>query len=108
MLIAARGPRDWRKFFFQDLRVLVNGVESKGVLEADDEAGYAIRYRLDENGKPLNDGKNYLVERVEGRIEFVGTRRFSPDDAKAAAETKRAKRRERNLRNLAAQNGGAA
>jgi hypothetical protein len=101
MLIRSAGPRDWRKHFFPDLAILLDGVEVKDVIEADDEAGYLIRYCKDQDGKPVvaANGLQYETERLEGAVEFTGTRRFSPEDAKTAAQAKRDRRAARNLRN---------
>lgn len=98
MLITVGGPRDYRNFFF-NLDVLLDGVKMERVAEADDEAGYILRYARDENGKSIiTEAGRFKLERLEGHVVFAGTRRFSPDDAKAAAESKRERRRARNLR----------
>jgi len=103
MLIQSAGARDWRKYFFDDLRVSLNGETVEDVVEADDEAGYIVRYCRDTTGKLVVDRDRYKTERVEGKVEFVGAKRFSPDDARAAAQAKRERRAARNLRNATAQ-----
>lgn len=109
MLIRASGHRDWRYFFQPDLKILLNGEEvthtSTVVVEADNEAGYLIRYCLDDAGRLIEDGNRYKTERVEGIVVFTGTRKLSPDDAKAAAQ---AKRDRRQIRNIAVVRRGAA
>lgn len=101
MMITANGrARDWRRFFFDNLVITLNGEAIRDIVEADDEAGYVIILVRDEAGKmivaPSNRG-TYLTERIEGTVVFHGTRRFSPEDAKAAAATKRDRRRLRNM-----------
>jgi hypothetical protein len=101
MLITSSGERNWRLFFLNDLVVTLDGEVQKHVVEADDEAGYVIRQCLDANGKVIRDGLKFWrakTERVEGQVKLIGTRRYSPDDAKAAALAKCARRAARNLR----------
>jgi len=107
MLIRASGERDWRRYW-TELAIVLNGVPQTEVLEADDEAGYIIRYRTGDDGKLIVDGDRYLVERVDGNVMFVGRRR--PDFAIVArAQEKRDLRRGRNLDNARrAAEGGAA
>lgn len=101
MLITATGPRDWRKFFFAPLAVSLNGEVMKDVAEADDDAGYLIRYVRNPDGKIAIEGtgrsQRAVTERLVGVVVFTGTKRFSPDDAKAAAVAKRARRQARNF-----------
>ncbi len=101
MLIRSSGPRAWPLFFQNDLVVRLNGETIKNVVEADDEAGYVVRYALDSAGKMIREGllSRLKTERVDGTVVFTGTRRFSPDDAKTAAQAKRDRRAARNLRN---------
>lgn len=105
MLIRSSGNRDWRLFFFSDHKILLNGDPVMDVIEADDIAGYVIRYCRDESGRLIADRGRYKTDRVEGTVVFTGTRRFNPDDAKAAAQAKRDRRAARNLRIAAAQGG---
>jgi hypothetical protein len=101
MLITATGPRDWRKFFYQDLVVTLNGEIMKDVGEADDETGYVVRYVRGADGKvatePVGRFNRSLTERLEGTVVFTGTKRYSPGDAKTASQAKRARRQSRNL-----------
>ncbi|MGY4224406.1 hypothetical protein ACVMIH_001767 [Bradyrhizobium sp. USDA 4503] len=97
MLIRVSGKSDWRKFFFVCPEITVDGQAVRDVIEADDEAGYIIRYRRDEAGTLVVDADRYVTERVDGKVLFVGQRRWSPDDARAAAQTKRDRRAIRNL-----------
>lgn len=97
MLIRSTGPRDWRLFFADDLKIFHDGAEIKSFIEADDEAGYLVRYKLDDRGRPVVDRDRFVAERLEGTVVFTGTRRFSPDDAKAAAQAKRDRRQIRNI-----------
>ncbi len=99
MLITATGPRNWRSFFWPPLAITLDGDVQQHVVEADDEAGYVVRHCVDADGKFVRDGLKLWrlkTERVEGRVEFSGTRRYSPDDAKAKAAAKRARRAARN------------
>ncbi len=98
MLIRPTGPRNWRLFFQSDLVVTVDGVVAKDIIEADDEAGYVVRYQRDDRGQMIVDLGRYKSERVEGAVVFTGTKKFSPDDAKATAMSKRDRRALRNLR----------
>lgn len=98
MKITVGGDRDWRKFFTGKLSIVFNGVEVHNCTEADDEAGYIVRFRLDERGRMIADGFRAATERLEGSVVFIGDRRFSPDDAAAAAVAKRARRAARNCR----------
>lgn len=111
MLITSSGPRDWRKFFAPNFVVTLNGEVQKHAVEADDEAGYVIRYCVDADGKPIADGWRAKTERLEGAVVFTGTRRYSPDDIKAAAQAKRDRRAARNrtiLNRAEVRSGGAA
>lgn len=93
---------NWRLFFLRDLVVKLDGEVQTHVIEADDEDGYIVRGCVDESGKFISDGvgrtASWKKERVEGRVEFIGTKRRSPTDIKSAAAAKRARRRARNLR----------
>ncbi|MCW2195101.1 hypothetical protein AB7M45_007872 [Bradyrhizobium elkanii] len=97
MLIRASGNSHWRKFFFAAPAITIDGRTVLDVIEADDEAGYVVRYMRDEAGQLIEDGYRYATIREEGVVVFTGQRRWSPDDAKAAAQTKRDRRAIRNL-----------
>lgn len=98
MLITTGGERDWRKFFAPGFQVTLDGVIQTRVIRADDEEGFVVRYQTDAQGNMQHNGVAYLTERVTGEVVFSGARRFSPDDAIAAAQGKRARRRARNCR----------
>ncbi|MGY3482302.1 hypothetical protein ACVW1C_000185 [Bradyrhizobium sp. USDA 4011] len=97
MLIRVSGKSDWRKFFFEAPAITVDGRTVIDVIEADDEAGYVIRYMRDEAGRLIEDGYRYKTIREDGAVQIVGSRRWSPDDARAAAQTKRDRRAIRNI-----------
>ncbi len=102
MLITVRGPRAFKLFFLNPPKILLDGAEIRHIVEADDEAGYIIRLCTDEASDFVVEGPKYRervkTERLEGVVSFIGTRRYSPDDAKAAAASKRDRRAARNLR----------
>lgn len=106
MLIRVSGPRDWRKFFVT-LDVTVDGHIMHDCIEADDEAGYVVRYLRGADGNLIAVGSRYQTARQEGVVVFHGQRRFSPDDAKARAQDKRDRRQIRNIA-AANRNGGAS
>lgn len=117
MLIRSQGARAANLFFIGTVTIMLDGVEVFNVIEADDEAGYIIRVSVDEAGAPIIDyGRSARTERLEGTVVISGQRRFSPDDAKAAAAAKRARRHVRNLevasravvRNAISRQGGGA
>jgi hypothetical protein len=95
MLITSSGQRHWQNYFRRDLVVTLDGVVQQNVLEADDVAGYVVRFKKDDGGRIQSDGMRPLNERVEGAVIFTGTRM---PDAKAAAADKRARRKARNCR----------
>jgi YD repeat-containing protein len=97
MLITSNGQRHWQNYFRRDLVVTLDGVVQQDVLEADDEAGFVVRYQRDESGRFVRDadGTRLVTERIEGTVVFAGTRM---PDAKAAAADKRARRKARNCR----------
>ncbi|WP_050400436.1 hypothetical protein [Bradyrhizobium embrapense] len=97
MLIRVSGKSDWRKFFFDAPAITVDGRTVIDVIEADDEAGYVIRYMRGEDGQLIEDGYRYATIREDGVVTITGRRRWSPDDARAAAQTKRDRRAVRNL-----------
>lgn len=107
MLIRASGALDWRKFFRDGLRVLVDGTEVRDIVEADDEAGFVVHYCRDAAGELIADQDRYRVERLEGTVVFSGTRRESDTDRLAKAQTRRDLRQLRNVRNFARSEGGA-
>jgi hypothetical protein len=97
MLIRSHGDRAFHKFYGPDLVISLNGEPVEHVIEADDEAGYLIRYVRGGDGKLVEDGPRYRTERAEGTVVFSGSKRYSPDDAKRDAAAKRARRQARNL-----------
>ncbi|MGR4927342.1 hypothetical protein ACIPUD_11100 [Bradyrhizobium sp. CAR08] len=106
MLIRASGDRLWMKFFMT-LDVTVDGRSMRDVIEADDEAGYVVRYVRDADGELVALKNRYQTVREEGVVVFQGQKRFSPDDAKAAAQAKRDRRQIRNIA-VSRRNGGAS
>lgn len=61
-------PANWRK-----LVVHCDGVELRGVVEADAVQGYAVRWRRDGHGRVMRmaDGSALEIERVEGMITIA-------------------------------------
>lgn len=68
---------NWQVLFKGRPTVRMNGGELRGVVEADDEAGYVIVYERDAAGKYkiADDGKSAVETRLEGRVEIIGERR---------------------------------
>ena len=54
--------------------VLLNGVEQKYVTCADEEQGYIERYALDSKGKPIVEGDELKIERLEGYVRIKDKR----------------------------------
>lgn len=54
--------------------VLLNGVEQKYVVCADEEAGYIERYALDKNGQVVIEGSDAKIERLDGRVRIKDKR----------------------------------
>ena len=51
--------------------VLLNGIEQKMVLTADEEEGYIIQAVLDFNGDLVNDGVTITYDTVYGDVKIV-------------------------------------
>ena len=51
--------------------VLLNGIEQKMVLTADEEEGYIVQAVLDFNGDLVNGGVTITYETVHGDVEIV-------------------------------------
>lgn len=64
-------PEMFRKF--QGVKILVDGVEHRGVIVADQERGYIEKHKLDRDGKVcLNMRKTeVLTDKVIGRVDFL-------------------------------------
>jgi len=68
-------PFHWALHFHRGLKILLDGEEVQFVVEADDKQGYLIRHPVDVNDRLIVDGDLLRIERIEGRVEFVGERR---------------------------------
>lgn len=64
-------PEIFRKF--QDVKILVDGVEHKSVIVADQEGGYIEKHKVGPSGLIcLNaDKTEVLTEKVFGVVEFI-------------------------------------
>lgn len=92
MLITARGKFCWREYFVTPPTVTLDGVEQRDCLEADDEAGYVIRYKRGEDGRPQALHDRYRTERVRGVVVITGQRKTPPEERLGRAQTKRDRR----------------
>ncbi len=97
LITAAAGPQNVRHFFVGGMVVTLDGREITDVAEADDEAGFVVRYLRDGRGNPIRGRQDGMLvtERLTGVVAFVGQRRTA-DDPVSLALAKRARRAARN------------
>lgn len=75
MRVTADGGIDaWQRHFTDCPRVFLDDVEITGVIEADDEAGYVVRYRTGPSGRPLVLAEEFMIEKRKGRVTIDGVR----------------------------------
>lgn len=53
------------------LHVTLDGIEQDGVLTADTDAGFIIKWRLTCDQGPVRDIESLLYERIEGKVEIA-------------------------------------
>lgn len=54
-------------------RIFLDGMETKGVMTADEERGFVRRYKMTHDGKIVHDTDgNPVLERVNGIVRIVG------------------------------------
>lgn len=68
-------PDTYMRYFEDDLKIMLDGVEVRFCMEADDKIGYVVACVLDTNGNLVTDGDNIITEQREGVVKFIGTRR---------------------------------
>ena len=68
-------PHHWALHYRKGQRVLLDGVEQRYVIEADDEAGFIVRLKQGSDGRFVHDGDTVQHERLEGRVTIEGARR---------------------------------
>lgn len=64
----------WRRHYFVSPTVKVDGAVAHHVVEADDVAGYAVVFAV-QDGKFVIAGDEILKQRLEGKVEIIGKRR---------------------------------
>ncbi len=96
MLIRSSGDYHWRNYFLTSPTITLNGIEQRDCIEANDVAGYIIRYRRGTNGERLSTHDHYLTERIRGTVIISGQSKPAPEDSRAQAlgraQTKRDRR----------------
>ncbi len=55
-------------------RILLNGVEMKYVTFADEDEGFIICHKTDEDGCLVTNGDYLVYEKMEGRVQIIDTR----------------------------------
>ena len=53
-----------------ECQIFVDGKEVKYCTVADEEEGYVIKLKTDENGKLVRDGDDVARERITGKVEI--------------------------------------
>lgn len=58
--------------------VFLDGEQQTGCIEADDEQGYIIRNKRDENGNLIIEGDEFVRETIHGTVEVRPQRTHLP------------------------------
>ena len=51
--------------------VLLDGVHVKKCTEADEEEGFVIRFKLDDNGSLIVNGNEIEIEKLTGNVQII-------------------------------------
>ena len=61
---------DYDAYWSLRAQIYVNGEKQQRVIHVNRREGWAVRYKVDENGRAVVTGDDWAVETIYGEIEF--------------------------------------